>query len=267
MAWEGGASWQGNRGSRHERGYGSRWTKLRMRILKRDMYLCQPCMREDRVTPLAVNPYDHAVDHILAKSFGGSEDPSNLEATCKTCHDAKSVEELQSAKGSRRKPAYDSAGFPEWGDETRRWGYSIPDDVKPSGIPVVLVTGPPASGKSTWAEAQAKPEDIIIDFDVFRKKLGGAKWDTNPEVIRKAFRLRDGAIHSLHRLTQGTCYLIVTAPTDTERRTWAEALQNTTIKVIATSEADCIARINADPNRMDAAPRQIEAVKHWWDVN
>jgi hypothetical protein len=39
-----------HRGNRHERGYGSEWTRLRIRILKRDCGLCQPCLRAGDVT-------------------------------------------------------------------------------------------------------------------------------------------------------------------------------------------------------------------------
>lgn len=261
-----GASWGGVRGTRHERGYGSAWDKLRVRILERDMYLCQECKRQGRLTPLAVKPYDHAVDHIQAKAFGGSDHPSNLESLCSACHDAKSKKEANDT-WSRRKPAYDEAGFPVWDDHTRRWGYSIPDNVKPSGIPVMLVSGPPAAGKSTYIEANAKPGDTVIDFDLICEAIGGRKWEARPEIISKAFKMRDGAIHSLHRKTQGTCYLIVTAPTDAERRAWKQALGNVTLHLLRTPQDVCIARIKADPNRADAAERQIQAVKDWWSAN
>ncbi|WP_340618711.1 HNH endonuclease, partial [Xenorhabdus entomophaga] len=35
--------------NRHARGYGSKWDKLRERILRRDKYLCQECLRSGRV--------------------------------------------------------------------------------------------------------------------------------------------------------------------------------------------------------------------------
>lgn len=82
--------WQGQ-GSRHERGYGAAWVKLRDRILKRDGYLCQACLRNGRPTPLGVKPYDHAVDHIKPKAKGGTDDHDNLESLCAPCHDAKTA--------------------------------------------------------------------------------------------------------------------------------------------------------------------------------
>jgi len=262
-------SWKGNYGTAAERGYGSSWVKLRLRILKRDMYLCQACKRGGRVTPLAVVPYDHAVDHRTPKAQGGTDDPDNLQSLCTPCHDAKSAEEAKQGQGTtlRHRLQYDANGFPIWDEEVKRWGYSIPDGVKPSGIPVVLVSGPPASGKTTWVEAQVRPGDTIIDLDTFKELAGGTKWDEDRHVFNRAFGLRNTAIRSLHGLSSGTCYLIVTSPTDKERSTWAKALGNTTIKVMDTPESVCIARIKADPRRKDAANGQMRAVMAWWASN
>ena len=82
------------RKSRHERGYGVEWTKLRDIVLKRDAGLCQHCRKQGRVT-LA-----REVDHITPKAEGGSDDEANLQALCSLCHAAKSKEE--SARGIRR---------------------------------------------------------------------------------------------------------------------------------------------------------------------
>lgn len=78
--------------SRHERGYDHRWVKLRAVILKRDDHLCQPCLRQGRPTPAK------AVDHILPKAKGGTDDPGNLEATCDECHKAKTQAEAMDDK-------------------------------------------------------------------------------------------------------------------------------------------------------------------------
>ena len=109
-----GPSWGGNRGTRQERGYGASWDRLRLRILKRDKYLCQQCLRDGRVTPLKVKPYDHAVDHIVPKAKGGDDYPSNLQALCAPCHDAKSEREAKEGQGARTRPEYDASGFPVW---------------------------------------------------------------------------------------------------------------------------------------------------------
>jgi hypothetical protein len=263
-------SWGGERGTAAERGYGHSWTRLRGHILQRDMYLCQQCLRDDRVTPLGIKPRDHAVDHIKPKTQGGTDDPSNLQSLCSECHEAKSLSEAAHGRGAqfKAKTQYDAKGWPIWDTPApKRWGYSIPGGVRPSGIPVVLVSGPPAAGKSTYIKANAQPGDTVIDFDIYRKQLGGAKWDTRPDIIRGAFKLRNAAIDSLHSKTSGTCYLIVTAPTKAERDEWTKALGDVTIHLIRTPQVVCIERIRANPERQDAATRQIQAVIDWWAAN
>jgi len=110
-----GPSWGGNRGTRHERGYDSKWDKLRLRILERDLYLCQQCKREGRATPLKVRPHDHCVDHIVPKFKGGTDDPSNLESLCQEpCHRIKSEREAKEGQGAKPRPVYDANGYPVW---------------------------------------------------------------------------------------------------------------------------------------------------------
>jgi 5-methylcytosine-specific restriction protein A len=77
------------RGNRHERGYGTAWTKLRKIILDRDMGLCQPCQATGRVT-LA-----REVDHTIPKAEGGTDDQDNLQAICRACHLTKSKAEAR----------------------------------------------------------------------------------------------------------------------------------------------------------------------------
>lgn len=86
------------RGSRHERGYGAEWVRIRERIMVRDCGLCQPCMRARRVTAA------HAVDHIVPKSQGGGDDDNNLQAICNPCHSEKTAGEALAARGLERRP-------------------------------------------------------------------------------------------------------------------------------------------------------------------
>lgn len=71
------------RGTRHQRGYGSAWDKIRERILQRDGGVCQPCLRHGLVH------VGHAVDHIVPREQGGSDDDSNLQVICRPVHQAK----------------------------------------------------------------------------------------------------------------------------------------------------------------------------------
>lgn len=88
------------RGSRHERGYGSAWDKIRERILRRDGGICQPCLVRG-----IVHRATH-VDHKLNKaewkrlhgSMMGVDDDSNLQAINADCHRRKTADEAARAR-------------------------------------------------------------------------------------------------------------------------------------------------------------------------
>lgn len=84
------------RGTRHERGYGTAWDKLRRQVLQRDAGLCQVCARAGRVMRA------HAVDHVVPKAAGGTDDQDNLQAICRPCHDAKTSEEKRQGRGVQK---------------------------------------------------------------------------------------------------------------------------------------------------------------------
>lgn len=88
--------------SRHARGYGATWDKLRILILSRDCGLCQVCLAIGRVT-LATE-----VDHIKAKADGGTDDENNLRAICHPCHVAATCKQ----QGKKRRPAIGADGWP-----------------------------------------------------------------------------------------------------------------------------------------------------------
>ena len=71
--------------SKQARGYGKQWDKVRAYALTRDNYLCQPCMKQGRLTPAT------AVDHIQNKASGGTDDMDNLQAICTDCHTRKTT--------------------------------------------------------------------------------------------------------------------------------------------------------------------------------
>lgn len=84
-----------HRGSRHERGYGSTWDKLRKLILSRDKGLCQECRRNGKCRPARI------VDHIIPKCEQGTDDESNLQSLCQACSDRKTQAESLRARQGR----------------------------------------------------------------------------------------------------------------------------------------------------------------------
>ena len=95
-----------DRGSRHARGYGAEWSKLRLRILRRDGYLCVQCTKEGRASA-ATN-----VDHITPKAKGGTDNPVNLRSLCDHHKATKDAEDR--GRPLRRRVTYGRDGWPVW---------------------------------------------------------------------------------------------------------------------------------------------------------
>lgn len=94
-----GAFSDADRGSRHDRGYGSKWDRLRALVIKRDNGLCQECLRQGRVTAVGHKPFTAFCDHIIPKAEGGTDDESNLQTLCRQCHTAKTDIEKNRRRG------------------------------------------------------------------------------------------------------------------------------------------------------------------------
>lgn len=73
--------------SAHERGYGQRWRAVRRRILRNEP-VCRTCQQAPATD----------VDHIVPKHLGGTDDPTNLQPLCHSCHRQKSLSEAANAR-------------------------------------------------------------------------------------------------------------------------------------------------------------------------
>lgn len=74
------------RASSAARGYGGRWRKIRDAVLRREP-LCRSC----RLLGLDVEATD--VDHIVPRARGGTDEASNLQPLCHSCHSKKTATE------------------------------------------------------------------------------------------------------------------------------------------------------------------------------
>ena len=81
---------------------------------------------------------------------------------------------------------------------------------------LIVVTGPPAAGKSTWIKAHARATDIVLDFDRIAQSISGPGAQAqyhSPVAEAVAQRMRFAALSEakLH-LDETDVYLIHTQP-------------------------------------------------------
>lgn len=112
-----------------------------------------------------------------------------------------------------------------------------------------LITGPPASGKSTYVRNNAKPGDAIIDLDL----LDG------DSVLRAALE------ESLHlRGSQRDVWVTRTLPDHADRKGFAEYIKaDSVITLNDASEEELHARLEGSP---DAESRR-EGIRRWFSLN
>ena len=67
--------------SSHRRGYNKEWARKSKYQLSIEP-LCRMCERPAKCT-----------DHVITKAAGGTDDPSNLQSLCWSCHSAKTAKE------------------------------------------------------------------------------------------------------------------------------------------------------------------------------
>lgn len=93
-------------------------------------------------------------------------------------------------------------------------------------MPLLLVVGPPAAGKSTWVRANAKPGDVTIDFDALACTLTppGDDPHLHPEHIKAITKAaRQAAIDTALRYTADqTVYVIHSTPSAALMRKYQE---------------------------------------------
>lgn len=211
----------------------ARWrTKARGQLMAQP--LCAMCPDWSR-RPATVA--DHVVPH--------GDDPALfwsgvLQSLCKPCHDI-------------RKQRQEWRDRQAWRGEARR----LPRDLRRSAVPLTIVCGPPASGKSTWVRERAAADDLVIDLDAIR---------LNEPDLGAALELRNEMLRGLSGRRDGRAWFIVSAPEPDERMIW-HAMLGGRLQVLDVPADVCIERIRRDPLRLGQQAALIRAVKTWWDAN
>ena len=234
------------------------WRRLRRMHLYKDP-LCLMCSEEGRISAASV------VDHIIPHK--GDEalfyDQNNWQSLCSHHH--------SSVKQSDERSTAPRRGADGWPIERHKPGeVSHPAWFTASRVPLTIVCGPPASGKSTYVAQHKGPHDTVIDLDAIALAAHGIP----AAMLTKAQRIaclttRNKQLGILMKsgaaLLCDHAWLIVSEPTASKRQWWQDKLKPVNIVVIETPVAECIARAKADTKQQ--RPAQVaQSIAGWWQT-
>lgn len=239
------------------------WQRLRAQH-KLSEPLCRICKAEGRITPVRV------VDHIIPHR--GNEklfyDPNNWQSLCYPCHD--SVKRMEERSG-KIKPTIGLDGWPiesHVQPAIHLGELSHPAWFKPLSIPLTIVCGAPASGKTTYVATQRGENDIVFDLDVIAVSMFGrpASMLTSDQRL-KCLSARNAAMGNLmgKPSPHTHAWLILAEPDARKRQWWQAMLDPAEIIVIETPAATCIARARAD-TKQRRSTQTYQAIRQWWET-
>jgi hypothetical protein len=85
-----------------------RWKDQRLRVLKRDGYICAYCGQEAT-----------QVDHVISRKAGGGHELENLVACCAPCNSAKGAKEGLFLHAGSTPPVFSGAPSPMVTDQSK----------------------------------------------------------------------------------------------------------------------------------------------------
>jgi 5-methylcytosine-specific restriction protein A len=143
-----------------------------------------------------------------------------------------------------------------------------PEWLRQSTIPLTIVCGPPASGKSSYVARHAQPGDLVIDLDVIASRLSGQSlhgWDRGQWLV-PAIRARNEMLGDICRPTRQwpRAWLIVSEAKAELRQWWADKLVPHKIVVLETPASVCIERVRKDAERKRDS--NFETIARWWEA-
>lgn len=137
-----------------------------------------------------------------------------------------------------------------------------------SAIPVIIVSGPPGSGKTTYVRKHMRHGDLIIDIDMLYMALSGLEWYEKPiELLPFVCEARDAVIARLARESEVGRAWIVTGEADVRKlKKLKISLGAEKLLVMDTKILECKKRIMQDERRSKRAHLWDGIIQKWFDI-
>lgn len=191
-------------------------------------------LREEPICRQCGKADSKEVDHIVPKELGGTDERENLQALCKPCHSTKT---------------YVSDGS---------FGRAVLQRV-------VVVCGPPASGKTTYVRERAHVGELVVDVDRIYEALSGQPYYDKPSsLLPFVLAARDAVLARLERPSPVGRAWLITGGADARERERLERRFKAHVIVLETSVEECLRRIRQDPRRSLRAREWEPLIRDWW---
>ena len=134
---------------------------------------------------------------------------------------------------------------------------------------VVIVCGPPASGKTTFVKRHMKTGDCVVDLDYIKSAISYCgKTEGTDNLLATALKIRDLLYSEIkqNNIEAETIWVISGLPIDKDREE-LKARLNADIVCLDVSKDICIERAMLDEERKNKS-KQIEIInKYFWKRN
>ncbi len=226
-------------------------TGLRAQQLARQP-MCEVCRRVRATIAHHRHPHNGEWEMFI--------DPENLQSVCKGCHDGAIQRGERAGNYAPRAELAYGIAIPT--------NVLYPRSIRPCAVPLTIVTGPPACGKSAYVDQHKRSGDVVIDLDEIIAEIAGSpvrSAEAKRRYLHAALIERNRLLGTLaDERAAGAAWFIVGGAPGWERERWAMALGAERIVVIETPPAICIARIHRDVTRASIALELEEAVRDWF---
>jgi hypothetical protein len=128
-----------------------------------------------------------------------------------------------------------------------------------------VIWGCPASGKSTYVVEQMGKNDIRFDFDLLMRTL--SNYDAhqkNDNLIGYVLAIRQLIIDKLKTESKLDAAWIIVTWVDDAFKALFKDFDDVKYKVMDTTEAECIKRVNENDDRQASKDEQIRLIRDWF---